>query len=61
MTVTVICPNLRCRSVLQVPDNVRGQKVRCGQCGKNFIVPATAIPKAAPTPKPETSAEKVIE
>jgi hypothetical protein len=45
MAVTVICPNLRCRSVLQVPDNVRGKKVRCGKCGKNFIVPEVAVKK----------------
>ena len=40
MSVTVICPNLPCRSMLQVPEGVRGRKVRCGRCGKNFIVPA---------------------
>jgi hypothetical protein len=25
--------------VLQVPDNARGKKVRCGKCGRNFRVP----------------------
>jgi hypothetical protein len=39
MAVTIVCPHLRCRSLLQVPDNVRGKKVRCSRCGKNFIVP----------------------
>lgn len=39
MAVTVICPNLRCRSALQVPDVMRGKVVRCGRCGKNFLVP----------------------
>lgn len=48
-TITLICPNLRCRCLLQVPEKIRGSKVRCGRCGKNFIVPA------APPPKPATS------
>lgn len=48
MPLTIICPNLRCRSVLQVPDNVRGQKVRCGRCGKNFIVPQAHVAPASP-------------
>jgi hypothetical protein len=39
MVVTIVCPHLRCRSLLQVPENVRGKKVRCSRCGKNFIVP----------------------
>ncbi len=37
--VTIICPNLCCRSILQVPEHTRGQKVRCGRCGHDFIVP----------------------
>lgn len=40
MTLTIICPNLLCRGILQVPDSVRGRKVRCGKCGKDFLVPA---------------------
>jgi hypothetical protein len=42
MPITLICPNLRCRSLLQVPEQVRGQKVRCSRCGRNFIVPPPA-------------------
>lgn len=37
--VIVICPNLRCRKVLQVPEVARGRQVRCGHCGTNFMVP----------------------
>lgn len=40
MPVTLLCPNLRCRAVLQVPDTVRGKTVRCGHCGTVFAVPA---------------------
>jgi len=61
MAVTVICPNLRCRSALQVPDNMRGRIVRCGRCGKNFSVPAIAPEQPASTPaedEAEAPAEK---
>ena len=37
--VTIICPSLKCRRALQVPDNVRGQLVRCKHCGTTFLVP----------------------
>jgi hypothetical protein len=40
MPVTLLCPNLRCRAILQVPDACRGKKVRCGQCGIALAVPA---------------------
>jgi hypothetical protein len=54
MALTIICPNLRCRSVLQVSDQVRGQKVRCGRCGKNFIVPPAST---APAKEPKAPAK----
>jgi hypothetical protein len=58
MTITIICPNLLCRSVLQVPDSVRGRKVRCGKCGKNFLVPVLDKPKQkSSTPAPAEAAE----
>ena len=44
MAVTLFCPNLKCRSILQVPDNTRGKKVKCGQCGTAFFVPAKKAP-----------------
>jgi hypothetical protein len=40
MAVTLLCPNLRCRAILQVPDACRGKRVRCGQCGITLSVPA---------------------
>lgn len=48
MAITLICPNLKCRSILQVPDTVRGKKVRCSRCGKHFVVPLGNKPKAPP-------------
>lgn len=49
MAVNIMCPNLGCRSVLRVPDDVRGKRVRCGECGTVFTVPDT--PKPGQTPK----------
>jgi len=46
MPITVMCPNLACRAVLRVPENVRGKKVRCGECATVFSVPA---PNAKPS------------
>jgi len=52
MTVTILCPKLTCRAVLQVPDNVRGKRVRCGKCETTFLVPQAAVPgKTEPTKK----------
>jgi hypothetical protein len=46
-TVRIICPNLRCRSVLSVPGEARGKTVRCRQCGMRVGIPA-APSKPAP-------------
>ncbi len=39
MAVTLLCPNLKCKRVLQVPDTTRGHRVRCGYCGQILVVP----------------------
>lgn len=39
MPVQLLCPNLRCRKVLSVPDNVRGKTVKCQHCDTLFKVP----------------------
>jgi hypothetical protein len=39
MSVTVLCTNLSCKAILHVPDNMRGQMIRCGQCGTYLTVP----------------------
>ena len=57
MAITLICPNLRCRSILQVPDTTRGRKVRCGNCGKDFLVPENPARPARNTPT-EPAGEK---
>lgn len=47
MPVMLLCPNLRCRKVLSVPDDVRGKLVKCQHCQTAFRVP-DHTPKAAP-------------
>ena len=45
--IRLLCPNLRCRSLLAVPTSARGKNVRCRQCGTRITVPAKgAAPKA---------------
>ena len=48
MPVKLVCPNLRCRKFLAVPDEVRGKLVKCQHCETTFRVPATRkSPEAA--------------
>lgn len=51
--IRLICPNLRCRTVLSVPPTARGQVVRCRACGMRIGVPANKTPK---TSQPATEA-----
>jgi ribosomal protein S27E len=39
MQVTMLCPNLKCKRILQVPETTRGHRVRCGFCGQILVVP----------------------
>jgi hypothetical protein len=39
MAVQLICPSLRCRKILSVPDDVRGKLVKCQHCQSMFRVP----------------------
>ncbi|HEV2295960.1 MAG TPA: hypothetical protein VGR35_19095 [Tepidisphaeraceae bacterium] len=39
MPVQLICPNLRCRKILAVPEDVRGKLVKCQHCQTMFRVP----------------------
>ena len=57
--VTLICPRLTCRAILQVPESVRGQRVRCGECGMALMVPpagsnrTVALPARSQAPDAE--------
>jgi hypothetical protein len=57
MPCQLICPNLRCRKILSVPDEVRGKVVKCQPCQTMFRVPASTPARvgagaaSAPAPK----------
>ena len=39
MAAQVMCPNLRCRKILAVPDEARGRVVKCQYCQTLLRVP----------------------
>ena len=39
MPVQIICPNLKCRKVLAVPDEFRSKSVKCQYCQTVLRVP----------------------
>ncbi len=47
MPVQIICPNLKCRKVLAVPDELRSKAVKCQYCQTVLRVPGG--PKVALT------------
>jgi hypothetical protein len=49
MPVQLLCPNLKCRKILSVPDEVRGKLVKCQYCQTMLRVP---MPKTPPTLSP---------
>lgn len=51
MTVQMICPNLRCRKFLVVPEEMRGKHVKCQHCQTQFRVPELRKPETAPAVK----------
>jgi hypothetical protein len=56
--VRLICPNLRCKSILAVPGEARGKTVRCRGCGTRVRIPLTpkpASPATAETAEEETT------
>lgn len=56
MPVQLICPNLRCRKILSVPDEVRGKLVKCQHCQTMFRVPDGRKTAAAAAPAKKTAA-----
>jgi hypothetical protein len=56
MPVPLMCPNLKCRKILSVPDDVRGKLVKCQQCSTMFRVPESKKPDAASAPPPQKKA-----
>ena len=55
MPVQLICPNLKCRKILAVPDEFRGKAVKCQFCQSVLKVPAIKIVQA---PAPATKGKE---
>jgi len=51
MAIQMICPNLKCRKILSVPDDVRGKHVQCQYCQTTFRVPESQKKPVAPAAK----------
>jgi LSD1 subclass zinc finger protein len=57
--VRLLCPNLKCRTILSVPVTARGKNVRCRSCGTRILVPAGKKPlKPAPAEAAADSSAK---
>jgi len=54
MAVQLICPNLRCRKILSVPEDVRGKLVKCQKCQTMFRVPDGFAKKPTQPPAEKT-------
>lgn len=46
--VRLLCPNLKCRTILSVPLSARGKTVRCRSCGMRIQVPQPKTNSPAP-------------
>lgn len=53
--VRLMCPNLKCRTVLSVPGQARGKNVRCRNCGTRVMVPSGSAPAPRPAESETTS------
>jgi LSD1 subclass zinc finger protein len=43
MPVQMLCPNLKCRKILSVPDEARNKLVKCQYCQSMLRVPAAKV------------------
>jgi len=39
MSAQLLCPNIKCKKILAVPEQTRGKIVRCSHCQTAFRVP----------------------
>jgi hypothetical protein len=58
MPAQVMCPNLRCRKVLSVPDEARGKVVKCQACQSLLKVPEPKHPVGSNASHASSSAHK---
>jgi LSD1 subclass zinc finger protein len=58
MPIMLLCPNLRCRKLLSVPDDTRGKTVKCQHCQTMVRVPEKAAAPATPAGAAAAAAAK---
>jgi len=57
MPVQLLCPNLRCRRLLTVSEEVRGKLVKCQHCQTMLRVPEAGKKQQNATPAPSIEAK----
>ena len=50
MALSIMCPNLKCKKALVVPQEMRGRRVRCSYCHTQFAIPKHKRIAEPPTP-----------
>jgi hypothetical protein len=56
--VRLMCPNLKCRTILAVPGSARGRVVRCAACGGSVRIPSAPAPSSpVATPPPAAAGQ----
>lgn len=45
--IKIRCPNLLCRVILSVPRDMRGECIRCANCGETLKVPSPSSTPAS--------------
>ena len=58
MAVLLLCPNLRCRKILSVPEGIRGKTVKCQHCQTIVRVPDKQQPPTQPAAAAAASNKK---
>ena len=53
--IRVMCPNLKCKTILSVPKEARGRLVRCRSCGATIQVPQKAASAGSKQQKPNAA------
>ena len=53
--IRLMCPNLKCKTVLSVPKEARGRLVRCRNCGATIQVPQKAANAGDQQKKPNAA------
>ena len=60
-SIRLMCPNLRCRTLLAVPVTARGKSVRCRLCGTKIKVPTNKPTAKKPDPAEQEPASEPAE